>query len=750
MTEIAFDRLVETIEVILHGDVKTFLIIDGIDELPQQMLELELFIRTLERSQTTGNGRVLIVSRPTPTVESLLASWKRIEIRPSDSMHDISLFLENRIGDMIHLGNRRDEVIERLLDSSKGLFLWANLATSELDHLRTWNDVSALLDNGNNGLYELYVSIMRQLDTSSEGLSRLRARVLPLVAIACRPLFIEELLELLAVELNKSSVDPGNRLLDGWATISKACGPLLLRSEPGNDVELIHITAKDFVLSQDWSEGLAKDAFTGDSADAEMACLCLSYLNFNVFQRTPFGEVEIMDAESLAKQYPLLGYASQFWSDHFTKSSSITQLHLSLLEQFLNSPSGEAWSIASYPFSSRLESENHRTVFRSRQSIIAKLKRKLRASGETGPANMNRCIEKCNRLLLESVQKSLHMERFHSGPQSRTTLERKLSLVECFSALNEFDMARDIAFEALKSATEVLGEKDPLTLQLRHAKLRTQMQTMQRISTTSPLQLLPELEDTVEQHKAVFGKDHVETLSCLHDTALVHFISQDIEKTQTLLEPLHQKMIEKLGRTSRVTHLAANNLASCANMQKKFDYAEKILLTIPELSKAVEDPLEIDLFSVHAYTLLALSIFAAIVSGRGEFQRSEMLHQRVIDGFTALEGPKARSIYESAINKGQAMRDQFKYKEARKHYLKWLKQSDQYFTSESRFSKNIRGRLEDLDNREKRWKEKNDYIKFLDIHGQPVKERRLVFMLAMVILSLALVGLIWCRLLRWR
>ena len=60
-----------------------------------------------------------------------------------------------------------------------------------------------------------------------------------------------------------------------------------------------------------------------------------------------------------------------------------------------------------------------------------------------------------------------------------------------------------------------------------------------------------------------------------------------------------------------------------------------------------------------------------------------------------------------------------------------------------------KNRLDDLDTREKRCK-KNDDNKFLDIHGEPVKENKLVFMLAIVIFSLVAIVLIWCTLSQWR
>ena len=407
-------------------------------------------------------------------------------------------------------------------------------------------------------------------------------------------------------------------------------------------------------------------------------------------------------------------------SDHFLRSETITALQLSLLYQFLKSPSSVAWTVTFYPHFSLKYGETYGTILSAQQSILAKLQKKLRISGGVDPMLSQRCIDKCSRLLLESTQDSLSVEQFHSGPAAKTTIEKKLQLAECYNALAEFDAAVEVSSEAFEIAQETLGRLQPITLQLQRMTLRTQMQIHQRSGTMSSFDPIPDLIGLVEDHIKVFGPDHVETLGCRHDLGLIHLMRRDFNEARTLLEPLHQKMVETLGRTARVTQAVLNNLAACANMQQEYDYAESILYTIPGLPKAAAEPLEVDITSLPAPTLHALSILAAVLGAKNEDRRSEILHQRVIDGLTAVSGPKARRVYESAINKGQALRDQFKYAEARKHYLEWLKKSDQHFGPDSQHSHEMRKRLVDIDNREKRWNAMSQSLKSPVVHGTPV------------------------------
>jgi len=325
MSNIAFETLLDAVEDIFQTNSGLIFIIDGIDEIDQSRAEFEAFIHKVNSlSHSSAGCKVVIVSRNTPALEKLLTGWNTISISYSDSLHDISLFLDEKLANITHLGHHRAEVAERLVNGSRGLFLWVDLAVGELDHLRTWNEVHALLQNGNRGLDATYATIIQQLDTSSQGFCRIRARALPLVAVACRPFRLEELVELLAVEISKGFIDPGDKLLGGWNTVSRACGPFLQMNEQGI-IDLIHVSAKEFLLSHSLARSLSHDYLIEGSAEAEMACLCLSYLNIMAFGRLP-GEVIRLEVAILSEQYPLLEYASTYCK--FSFQSPIVKLSL--------------------------------------------------------------------------------------------------------------------------------------------------------------------------------------------------------------------------------------------------------------------------------------------------------------------------------------------------------------------------------------------------------------------------------------
>ncbi|PMD13242.1 hypothetical protein NA56DRAFT_694968 [Hyaloscypha hepaticicola] len=722
MSDIVFDTLLNILDDILRTKNGINVIIDGIDEIDESASEIELLLTKAKTwSQSATTCKVLILSRNTAFLDRLLDGWKTMTISSHDSLRDISIFLNEKLENITHLGDRRAEVAEKLLHGSKGLFLWAGLTVSELDHLRTWNEVQALLQNGNRGLDATYATIIKQLDTSSEGLCRIRARALPLVAVACRPFRLEELTELLAVEVSKEFLDPGNKLLGGWSTLSRACGPFLQINE-SDVIELIHVSAKEFLLSHSLAQSLCRDYLIDESAETEMACLCLSYLNFTVFGRRP-GEEMRLDVNKLDQEYPLLEYASNFWADHFLRSGKVTALQLGLLYQFLNSPCSINWVSTIYKHFALKCGENHGTILTAQKAIFVNLQKKLRTSGGIDPVLSTRCVDKCGRLLLESTQDALRIEQFHSGPTAEATLEKKLRVAQCYGSLFELDPAQETATDAFETAQHSIGTLHPITLQLERIMLYTQAQVLERSSTLKSYDTIPRFLRLVENHVEVFGPDHIETFFCRHDFGLMYSMRSEFAQAREVLERLHQEATQKLGRTSRVTHPIANNLAACANMQGDYDFAESILQTIPGLSDAAAQQLEVDITTVPTYTLHALSILAAVFGARDEDHRSEILHQRVIDGLTAQLRPKAHRVYESAINKGQALRDQFKYDESRKHYMEWLKKSNHDFGTDSNFSQKIRDCLIDVQEQEKKWNEMSEGLKIPPVQEQLIWER---------------------------
>jgi hypothetical protein len=180
------------------------------------------------------------------------------------------------------------------------------------------------------------------------------------------------------------------------------------------------------------------------------------------------------------KQYRNADKLDFLGSHHFLRSTKISVLQLGLLHQFLNSTCSFSWITAFDRHFSLKRGESHGTILSAQQIILANLQKKLRTAEGVDAVVSKRCIDKCRRLLLESTQDSLRIERFHSGPAAPATLEKTLRLVECYCTSSEIEVAQEVASEAFETAKTSLGPMHPLTLQIERAKLYTHKQSVSK------------------------------------------------------------------------------------------------------------------------------------------------------------------------------------------------------------------------------------------------------------------------------
>ena len=130
-----------------------------------------------------------------------------------------------------------------------------------------------------------------------------------------RSLSLDELSHCLAIDLEEEN--------DGWdieavmqnpADIFELCSSLLTVSDDGRKVDLAHYTVQEFLLSDEAKKNI-KTFYLGDrNIDAELAKVCLTYLNYNDFLGGGI-EDEAQFSELLDK-YKFYEYASLYWDKH--------------------------------------------------------------------------------------------------------------------------------------------------------------------------------------------------------------------------------------------------------------------------------------------------------------------------------------------------------------------------------------------------------------------------------------------------
>ena len=136
----------------------------------------------------------------------------------------------------------KDHVIHTIIERANGNFLWAAVIVRKALQCNTREEIEETIDCLPQELRSLFQYIQTNLDrkiTRQEELL-LANKILTWVACSSRTLTLYKLQE---------AIDPGRKILDLSWTISNVCGELITIDHNTATVELIHLSALEFLLS---------------------------------------------------------------------------------------------------------------------------------------------------------------------------------------------------------------------------------------------------------------------------------------------------------------------------------------------------------------------------------------------------------------------------------------------------------------------------------------------------------------------
>jgi ankyrin repeat domain-containing protein 50 len=141
-----------------------------------------------------------------------------------------------------------NDVCAVLQAKSQGTFLWASLVIDQLSKAKHDDrSVRKILKTLPRDLHEIYDRILSQVDRSDVDVAKF---VLQWVTIAWRSLTVDELdtaYYLWTVKQTGSEVQEIEKRRD----IYQYCGPFVYRDDAHQTVNLVHQSAKDYLLSDD-------------------------------------------------------------------------------------------------------------------------------------------------------------------------------------------------------------------------------------------------------------------------------------------------------------------------------------------------------------------------------------------------------------------------------------------------------------------------------------------------------------------
>lgn len=302
---------------------QTFIVVDGLDECSGvSSLEFDRFcnfLASLANLSIKGpSANVLIFSRPGYQAITIAThDCPSIEVDQGANAEDISLFIDDRSGELTRDLASLKEIQDHLLNSADGMFLWVSLVIDSIKQERTAKKMKAAARNMPRGLTGAYADALKRIIATEPSIRHMALKALLWTANSKKPLSKSQLLEVLAIEDGMSSIGTDERLDDN-IPLTKDCADLLILKD--GQYMLLHPSLGEFLrgLSNNDLEGLSDYRDLQNEAPRILTNDCLTYLSFDSFARGPMPTESSLKA--LFQTHPFLQYAGVFWGDHLREA----------------------------------------------------------------------------------------------------------------------------------------------------------------------------------------------------------------------------------------------------------------------------------------------------------------------------------------------------------------------------------------------------------------------------------------------
>ncbi|KAH9015328.1 ankyrin repeat-containing domain protein [Lactarius pseudohatsudake] len=310
----------------LLGRGPTFVVLDALDEcpdspgIPSPRHEVLQLVKELVGLDLQGL-HICATSRPEVDIRVVL---KPLASR-SVSLHnqtgqqtDIADYVRNVVNSSPSTAMRRwraddrNMVIKTLTERADGMFRWVFCQLDALQHCFPSN-LRQFLDELPESLDETYERILRGINKAQKDNAR---RLLQCLAVAVRPLRVEELAELLAFDFQGPSSGEIPKLKDDWRwddqeeAVLSTCSSLIVIVPGGASgsqvVQFSHFSVKEYLTSARLArsdEDVSWFHIDLEAAHTILAQACL-------------GTLLRLDVHVDTKGFPLVEYASRQWVDH--------------------------------------------------------------------------------------------------------------------------------------------------------------------------------------------------------------------------------------------------------------------------------------------------------------------------------------------------------------------------------------------------------------------------------------------------
>ncbi|KAK1623065.1 hypothetical protein BDP81DRAFT_138501 [Colletotrichum phormii] len=319
------------------GNRKVICIIDALDECSDQsrnrlITQLVTAISANGSLSSVGNLKLLVTSRPWPSIETRFRNLLSIRLRGEDESPslsaDVEKMIEHRVQELKRssfLSTEASSMVAKILtEGADRTFLWVSLVFDAIERLqsRKLSSIERSLESLPGDLDQLYESALAAFVDPEASY-----KLLGIVLAAKRPLKLDELNVALNFEKDTSSLKALSRELEPNVEHTiKELGGFFIRIMDST-VFLVHQTARDFLLSP-WPSHLHKQPIHKidlELASFALARTCVGFLQLEglpVRPHLPMTEEERVESnETLLAKLPgwvksFYVYASTEWASH--------------------------------------------------------------------------------------------------------------------------------------------------------------------------------------------------------------------------------------------------------------------------------------------------------------------------------------------------------------------------------------------------------------------------------------------------
>ncbi|RFU24994.1 hypothetical protein B7463_g11345, partial [Scytalidium lignicola] len=305
-------------------------VIDALDECENEADVIPFLIKIAEFCST----RIFLTSRNRyDSSQKLIPSAVQVlseDIQQEDSKADIALYLDVNMDELPSFGEKdRKQIAAQILEKSQGCFLWVKLVFQELIDVHTPSDVQKILDEVPSDMNEMFAQILHAMSKTTYG-KTLSKGILTWIVCSTRPLKTSELHEALQLDFNDS--------IDNIEASIKSCCGQLVYIDTQSRVQMIHLTARDFLLQQGTGSEFAIDETKGH---LRLLYVCLQYLNGDHMKGPRRGKYR---SGGIPKEYSdFASYACNSLCEHISHVSWMDKDALRSLIKLFNSTNVLSW-----------------------------------------------------------------------------------------------------------------------------------------------------------------------------------------------------------------------------------------------------------------------------------------------------------------------------------------------------------------------------------------------------------------------